>query len=75
MNLLVVEDDLFKFSKIEVLIKTEFESYAITRFDNVHDSIVYLKDNNPDKIILDMSLPGHAGIRRRKSSFYACWRD
>lgn len=60
MEVLVIEDDLFKYSKIEDLVKEVFSDVNIIRFDNVHDSIIYFKTAFPDKIILDMSLPSHS---------------
>ena len=60
MNILIIEDDSFKFSKIELLVREVLDEARIIRFDNVHDAVVYFKFNSPDKIILDMSLPSHA---------------
>lgn len=60
MNILIIEDDLFKFSKIENLTRGVLIDVEITRFDNVHDAVIYFKNNSPDKIILDMSLPSHS---------------
>lgn len=59
MKVLIVEDDLFKFSKIEDVVKYTIET-EIERKDNVHDTVIYLQDYSPDIIILDMSLPSHA---------------
>lgn len=56
MNILIVEDDLFKYSRIEKLIG---KGVTITKTDNIRDTITFLENNNPDKIILDMSLPCH----------------
>lgn len=60
MNILVIEDDSFKFSKIEEVINTTLTNAFITKVDNVHDAVVYLNSDTPDKIVLDMSLPSHA---------------
>lgn len=60
MNILVVEDDLFKFSKIESVVLESPSNWICERIDNVHDAIEHLKYNNPNKLILDMSLPSHA---------------
>ena len=59
MKILIVEDDAFKFSQIETLVKDVLDKPEIIMFDNVHDTINYLVSNIPDKIILDMSLPSH----------------
>jgi len=60
MIILVVEDDLFKYSKIEGLIREVLHSVEVVKCDNVYNCITYLSDSEPDKIILDMSLPSHA---------------
>ncbi|WP_413676282.1 response regulator [Pantoea dispersa] len=60
MNILIVEDDFFKYSKIIQIIKSTRCDIIIERCDNVHAAVKYVKSNNPDKIILDMSLPSHA---------------
>lgn len=60
MKILIIEDDLFKFSEIEKLVRSVLVEAKITRFDNVHDAVIFLKNHTPDKIILDMSLPSHA---------------
>jgi len=60
MEILIVEDDSFKFSEIESLVRKDFKGVDITTFDNVYDTVNYLKDYTPDKIILDMSLPSHS---------------
>lgn len=59
MNVLVVEDDDFKFEKIDELIGLTLDSFVVIRFDNVFDTVRYLRENSPDKIVLDMSLPSH----------------
>lgn len=60
MKLLVIEDDDFKYDRICDLIKEVYPSAMIDRTDNVRDSVVYLKANEIDKLILDMSLPTHS---------------
>ncbi|MGQ7298835.1 hypothetical protein [Marinobacter nauticus] len=60
MNVLIVEDDLFKFSKIESIIHSLSFECSCKWIDNVHDAIKYLKCERPDKLILDMSLPSHS---------------
>lgn len=67
MNLLVVEDDTFKYSKIEYVIKKTIKPLTLKRYDNVHCTIRYLETNIPDKIILDMSLPSHKAKVREGS--------
>lgn len=59
MNILIVEDDDFKLKKIERLINSFIVEASITHFDNVCQTVRYLKENIPDKIVLDMSLPSH----------------
>lgn len=59
MKIMIVEDDAFKYEKIQKLVCSVIDLPTIMRFDCVYDAIVYLQDNSPDKIILDMSLPSH----------------
>ncbi|HEY9017739.1 hypothetical protein [Thiomicrospira sp.] len=59
MDILVVEDDDFKFEEIESLIKSFSDKFHIKRYGNVFDTVRYLNNSTPDKIILDMSLPSH----------------
>ncbi|AZR82850.1 response regulator [Thiomicrospira sp. S5] len=59
MNILVVEDDCFKYTRIEKLIRNEKPSSFIDFFGNAREAVLFIKKNNPDKIILDMSLPSH----------------
>lgn len=59
MNILIVEDDEFKFSEIEALVLSVLDEVHIFRTVNVRDTIVYLAQSIPDKILLDMSLPSH----------------
>jgi len=60
MKLLLVEDDDFKFDRIEGVIKQAILRPNITRKDNVSNTVLYLQNNKPSRIILDMSLPTHA---------------
>lgn len=60
MKILIVEDDFFKYSKIEEVVYAAISNAVITKADNVHDAISILKDELPQKIILDMALPSHA---------------
>lgn len=60
MELLIIEDDAFKFSKVEVVARSSVSDVNVIHLDNVHDAVVYLQSAMPDKIILDMSLPSHA---------------
>jgi len=62
MNILVVEDDTFKFSKISNLIAGMSGDYFTVHCDNVMAAVNYLRSNAPDKIVLDMSLPSHPAI-------------
>ncbi|MBA6354905.1 MULTISPECIES: response regulator [unclassified Colwellia] len=60
MKILIVEDDLFKFSEIELLVNKVLDHSIINRCDNVYDAIKFLNSHTPDKLILDMSLPSHS---------------
>jgi len=60
MTILIVEDDSFKFSEIEkFLINNGIDQGNIHSTISVVDTVSYLNENTPDKIILDMSLPSH----------------
>lgn len=61
MNILIVEDDGFKYSEIEKLINIEAPSATLQRAENIRDTVMLLNRNSdfPDKIFLDMSLPTH----------------
>lgn len=59
MNILIIEDDLHKYDDIKKVIKKIYIEATIVNKDSVRDSIIYLEDNRPDKIFLDMSLPSH----------------
>lgn len=62
MNILVIEDDAFKYSKIYSLIDELDSEKNITHCDNVFAAINYIRESTPDKIILDMALPSHPAI-------------
>lgn len=59
MNILIVEDDFFKYSKIIDAISNLKAEVSFHRCDNVHAAVKYVKNTTPHKIILDMSLPSH----------------
>jgi DNA-binding NarL/FixJ family response regulator len=59
MNILVVEDDDFKFEEIDALIKCVLSEHHVVRLETVYGAVNYLSLNSPDKVILDMSLPSH----------------
>lgn len=67
MDILIVEDDSFKYSKITSLVKRILPNAKETKFDNVSDTIQYIRQHRPEKIILDMSLPSHAAIAGKGS--------
>lgn len=67
MNILVVEDDQFKYSKIASILAEQLSSAIIHHIDNVSGAVLYLKHNTPDLIILDMSLPSHPAIAGKGS--------
>lgn len=62
MNILVVEDDQFKYSKVATILLEKHPDAKLTHKDNVHGAIVFIKENTPDLIILDMSLPSHPAV-------------
>lgn len=62
MKILIVEDDSYKYTQIQNLVKTIVPDVDIVHFDSVYGAIRFLRENVPDKIILDMSLPTHPPI-------------
>ncbi len=67
MNILVVEDDQFKYSKIAEILERVFLGSQINHHDNVSSAILFLKVNTPELIVLDMSLPSHPAIAGKGS--------
>lgn len=67
MNILVVEDDQFKYSKIEGILEKIFPGAKLIHHDNVSSATLYLKISTPELIILDMSLPSHPAIAGKGS--------
>lgn len=62
MKILVVEDDLFKFSRVAELLKEIFSEIDLIHHDNVFGAVNYLRSEVPDLIVLDMSLPSHPAV-------------
>lgn len=60
MNVLIVEDDDFKYQRVLDVSKSKGLEYSLVRKNCVHDTVIYLQAFSPDKIVLDMSLPSHA---------------
>lgn len=61
--ILIIEDDEHKSSQISEIFETVNnkldDKYII---DNVKDAVIFLVNNNPAKIVLDMSLPSHKAL-------------
>lgn len=62
MNILIVEDDDFKYSKIVDLLTRCASTASISHVGNVYEAVNHVRVKSPDKIILDMSLPSHPAI-------------
>lgn len=60
MNLLIVEDDDYKFSQLEKFSKDILGNVSIHYAASVRDAVKTLESITPQKIILDMSLPSHS---------------
>ena len=67
MNILVVEDDQFKYSKISEILEKVFSGACLNHHDNVSSAVLFLKANTPELIVLDMSLPSHPAIAGKGS--------
>lgn len=59
MKILIVEDDSFKFARVLEILNETIIGADIIHLDSVFGAVRYLSSANPDKIILDMSLPSH----------------
>lgn len=60
MNILIVEDDSYKYSKIAALLRERFPDATLIHQDSVHGAVIYLREYTPNLLILDMSLPSHS---------------
>lgn len=60
MQILIVEDDMYKYSRIHALVSNVFIPSQIFHCDSLYCCMQYLYKNKPGKIILDMSLPSHS---------------
>jgi CheY-like chemotaxis protein len=64
MNILIVEDDPFKYAQVKAVVLSVVPTAEVVYFGSVHGAVQYLKHSGlPDKIILDMSLPTHTAIQ------------
>ncbi|USX15339.1 hypothetical protein NHH88_06000 [Oxalobacteraceae bacterium OTU3CAMAD1] len=62
MNILIVEDDQYKYNQINSLVASLLPDAHIANFNSVHGARKYLRETTPHKIILDMSLPTHPSV-------------
>lgn len=62
MNILIVEDDQYKCTQINSLVLSLLPNSNIANFNSVYGARKYLRENVPNKIILDMSLPTHPPV-------------
>lgn len=60
MEILIIEDDMYKYSRVNALVVNTSTSFPIFHCDSLYCCIQYLRKNKPGKIILDMSLPSHS---------------
>ena len=59
-SVVIIEDIKEMSDLIQLYLKREGMDTAV--FDNAEDALVYLKDNTPDLILLDINLPGMDGF-------------
>ena len=62
MNILIVEDDQYKYNQINSLVASLLPEANIANFNSVYGARKYLRETTPHKIILDMSLPTHPPV-------------
>lgn len=61
MDILIVEDDDHKLAEIQAIVLDCVPESKIEYTNNVRDTIIFLQNQKPDAILLDMSLPSHPG--------------
>lgn len=60
MNILIVEDDSYKYSKIAALLGEHYPSAKLLHKDSVRGAVLHIRESTPNLLILDMSLPSHS---------------
>lgn len=61
MKILIVEDDKHKSSDIiNFILSQGVDKSSIHLVESIADTVTYLSNTTPDKIVLDMSLPSHS---------------
>lgn len=59
MKILIVEDDSYKYSKVQAFLQDLIAQSEFIHKDSVYGAVLYLRSEKPDLVILDMSLPSH----------------
>ncbi len=59
-NIVIVEDNEDNQALVEKILK--FKGYASVTFENALEAIEYLRNNTPDLILMDVSLPEMDGL-------------
>lgn len=59
MKILIVEDDSYKYSKVQAFLQDLISQSEFIHKDSVYGAVLYLRSEKPDLVILDMSLPSH----------------
>jgi CheY-like chemotaxis protein len=59
MNVLIVEDDDFKFKNVSLEIRSLVANINMERAASVREAVYFVQNHSFDLIILDMSLPSH----------------
>lgn len=60
MEILIVEDDSYKYSKLAKLLLELYPKANLIHKDSVRGAVLYIRERTPDLLILDMSLPSHS---------------
>jgi CheY-like chemotaxis protein len=59
LNVLIIEDDSFKYDNISEFLKSQFNKIHIDKATNLYDAMQNISKTNYELILVDMSIPSH----------------
>lgn len=63
MNVILIDDELHALELLEFHLTTNFSDVVVLeKFQNPSRALIYLKDNRPDVIFMDVDMPGLSGL-------------